>query len=497
MSDLDNGSVVHKNALFDLLREDPINVGDLVTFLRKYKEDFPDEFHISGTKDQLVDQVRQGVFNRRIEEADVIKFMQEAEENGDQRIFYFVPRSKKILDLCRDGKAIAQLLFGQRWHETQGFPVLTPVRGAYTVADFRVGVRSKPKDWILKVYGTKLTRRQVGRVPTGINSYNIQIKEVLQRSICLARWDDRGPDGLLELRVTLSARKERVPLDVNAIWARLQGAFAREEFEPWDLTVPLRWMLDNQEHDRRVYRLGSVRISDPADGTIAFHPHGDDESVSDAPSRHNAIKDLIKAGSRCKSIVVTWLAGASGEDLKDDLRTYLGPTATNELVIGAGTTGKAIDYVTEKLRHYRKQADISPPSESLSTTPESPLYRTKPIPFDKVRKSYPKLRQIWDEFENWFASEEHRTHFNEVDLFKSIDPTLNGFNLAVALDVLVKDGHLSRSYRLQIPGGEFVSGEFDTWEAIPTKVLDRFGSVTYRAKDLNLITFYRRGVVDV
>jgi hypothetical protein len=81
-------------------------------------------------------------------------------------------------------------------------------------------------------------------------------------------------------------------------------------------------------------------------------PYTEHDRIDATPIRLATIHQILDDGGRCDRLVVTWLPKKSGGALDKELRTYAGSRGTNELVISARTTSRAVDYVTDQLRRF-------------------------------------------------------------------------------------------------------------------------------------------------
>jgi hypothetical protein len=101
-----------------------------------------------------------------------------------------------------------------------------------------------------------------------------------------------------------------------------------------------------------VFELGLANLIDSGEWGVRFTPYTETERIHDIPGRLDSIHKMLDDGGRCDRLVMTWLAKSSGGALDKDLRTYAGSRGTNELVIRAQTTARAVDYVTDQLRAF-------------------------------------------------------------------------------------------------------------------------------------------------
>src|SRR5262245_37551537 len=93
--------------IFDLATAEQIR--DLLRrHRRESSREVQKEIHLTGNKPDLVDDLRRAVAANHIPFPDVLDLLQEAEENGDQHVFYFAPRNRAARDRYRDGVAIAE-----------------------------------------------------------------------------------------------------------------------------------------------------------------------------------------------------------------------------------------------------------------------------------------------------------------------------------------------------------------------------------------------------
>jgi hypothetical protein len=129
-------------------------IGD---FLRKFRDAGAEAISISGKKEELIQHLKDAVAERFITQNDMAAFLREAEENGNQHIFFFVPTTTKAKRRCANRAGTAELLFTSGL-DTMNFPLFDRLPSndrEYIWSDFREVVNSSP-GWIGKIYGVEV-----------------------------------------------------------------------------------------------------------------------------------------------------------------------------------------------------------------------------------------------------------------------------------------------------------------------------------------------------
>jgi len=260
-------------------------IGQLATaeqiksLLREYKNEFPEDVYVSGSKTEIIRHLRVAVDRGRIPQNDVADLLQEAEENGDQHILYFKPKSNVVAKKCRDGEEIAKSLWGDEWRKMTKFPRYELVPKSFEWADFRIGLKKKPNDWIAKVYGQEVAFRFIRQETLEDGTLAKYYKTTETRAVCLARWN--GPD-LLEMRVERCESKAQLLVRLNSLWTRLKPAIVQDDFIPWDFKAARKKLLEERSANKEIYHTGSIALTDSASGKAIFHPYTEEEGTDDA-----------------------------------------------------------------------------------------------------------------------------------------------------------------------------------------------------------------------
>jgi hypothetical protein len=186
--------------------------------LRTRKKDV----RITGeNKDQIVDRnLREAIDNRIIDIESVFDLIREAEENGNQHIFYYKAKSKAIAEALAF-ENFAPRLFGPQWEKRleDDFPQIKLKPSDFKVSDFRRH-KKKPKDWIFKIYGQLTVEKQTNEEEReGATSLWRKFEFESLRIVLLARWNS-GPD-LLEIRVQRDTSHRKVEGWHNVVWDKL------------------------------------------------------------------------------------------------------------------------------------------------------------------------------------------------------------------------------------------------------------------------------------
>src|SRR5262245_12099919 len=90
-------------------------IAALLSTAKNINEQAKKDTRLTGSKKNLIDNLRYAVGKRHIKQADVYNLIRESEENGQQHVFYFRPNTKDAKDLCRDGTEVANRLFEEVW----------------------------------------------------------------------------------------------------------------------------------------------------------------------------------------------------------------------------------------------------------------------------------------------------------------------------------------------------------------------------------------------
>lgn len=338
-----------------------VNADPIKVLLAAAKEDAPEDFGTSGTLPELVDHLKRAVALGSVTKERVWGLLQEGEENGGQTILYYAPKDEEVRGLCCRPEEVARRLFGEGWRQGMGFPQLPRLSDGQTIVDFRTPYAGKGEDWLLKIYTFQESKVQLQNLDSEEvrfalqlqkNQYAVVYEKRVVESVCIARWNSHGDLPLLELRIELSGRLPRFEVDINAIWSRLRPAVRQEEFCSWELRPALDRMLRECESQTMVYQIGLVNLKDSGEGNVRYTPYTEHEPIETNETRLKTIHQLLDDGGQCNRLVMKWLAEGSGEAIDVNLRTYAGSRGTNELVIRAQTTEQAVDYVTDRLRHF-------------------------------------------------------------------------------------------------------------------------------------------------
>jgi hypothetical protein len=338
-----------------------VNKEPVKALLAEYQHLFPGEISTSGNKPELVEQLRDACTVGRIPRTRVFELLRECEENGNQTVLYYSPKTAAAAQACENPMELANRLFGANWHQI--FPRLPRLTSGYQVVDFRIGLRAKPRDWLLKLYTYQESNVRVHELPrsdpavqaVGLrdNEYVVVYERKITESVCLIRWNDHPRHKLLELRVELSGRLARFEADVKSLWTSVDPIFQRDEdFEPWELERALGQMLRECQHHPDLYQLGLAHLVDSGEGGVKYVPYTERDSIDATPIRLQTITQILDDGGRCSRLATIWLAEGSGGALEENLRTHAGPRRTNELVIAAQATSRAVDYATDQLRYF-------------------------------------------------------------------------------------------------------------------------------------------------
>ena len=352
-------AVIEEQDLFARIKE-KVNKDFVRAFLASIPNEHPEDTQLNANLPELVDQIEAAHAAGRVAREQVLALLQEFEENGNQTLLFYSPSTAAASQLCCTPEEVATRLFGSAWRV--GFPRLIKLDNGWEVVDFRIGLPGKPGDWLMKIYTYQESRVQVREVqPQEIqglpslreNEYVVIYKKQVTESVCLARWNDHPRHGLLELRVEMSGRIARFEMDVNAIWSRLQPVFARnDDFNPWELAKPLERVLRECPQHQNLYQLGLAHLMDSGEGGVKYVPYTEHDSIDATPIRLQTINQILDDGGRCSRLTMNWLPEQSGGAIEKKLRTYAGSRQSNELVISAQTTARAVDYVTNQLRYF-------------------------------------------------------------------------------------------------------------------------------------------------
>jgi hypothetical protein len=326
----------------------------------------PQRLRISGkTKSAIIGHLRSAVGARLIPIERAYDLLREGEENGAQRIFFFLPRTKAIASACGNGAKVCDGLHGSSDASALGFPKLLEGWADDPVAaDFRYADRR----WTAKWYWRQIRHVTLEQdVPDGEDENGVEIlkkryKKIEERAVMVARWNSHS----LELRVPNAAARNSVTQMVNRLWILLSPALRRADFEDWNLEPASTKMIKEAGKHAEIYDFGDTILRDSGGGTTVFNTkppepkqdEGGQLHIPFAPEQKQAVDIILKEkDNQSERLVVQWKKATATENGQPKnkpypLRVVVAAEDKNEVSIGAKTTAKAIDYVIYRLRDF-------------------------------------------------------------------------------------------------------------------------------------------------
>jgi hypothetical protein len=303
-------------------------------------------------KSDLIERnLRAAVTARALSLDQVYELVRSAEENGNQHIFFYKPKSRVSADSLKF-ESVARNLWGADWEKKTSFPDVKLKENSYIYGDFRPwNPAQKPRDWMLKVYGNiKFDRFTGNEKEEGTRLYKEFVREDL-RVVLIARWNN--PD-LLELRVQRDESARRVKSWVDQLWLKLSGALRQDDFLPWDLSKARRRMIDDEDKNKGIYSFRDTRLQDSLSNRVSFEAFAAQGNLFASVEAKAAIRDILDVkDSKCTHLAATWLPRNDGVPAQE-YRTLLGNREPNEVIFSAHCAAKEIDYVTDKLRFFNR-----------------------------------------------------------------------------------------------------------------------------------------------
>jgi len=303
-------------------------------------------------KEDLVRRnLRTAVETKAIDIEKVFGLIRDAEENGNQHIFYY-RASHKLADALTFER-VAKQLWGTSWNKTVAdFPSIRLKTDGYKISDFRPFSNRKPKDWVLKVYGQKTVMRPSGKSnaePDG-SEWRQFVPENL-RIVLSARWN--APD-LLEIRVQRNESRKRIEEWHNQVWSMLSSAMTKEQFKEWELNASMRNIALQSEENIEIYDFRDVGVIDDVNEILgSFEAFSDEGNLFKSQLTRDAVNGFLKSGGDLNSLAVRWVARPTSEPL-EEMRTLLGVKKLHEVLIAGHCKAGDLDYVTNQLRAFSK-----------------------------------------------------------------------------------------------------------------------------------------------
>ncbi len=471
------------------LLEDLATIPEIQSLLRPLKEEHPSEVQIGGSKAELIESLQKAVNATLLDRKHLYELLQDCEENGAQYIRYWMPTTDTARNLCSNPKLLADKLLGTNWQTRHKFPRLTDPSGSHEVVDFRIGVNGKSRDWVLKLYGSRIVTKRLDRDAdreTAIGRYKVEFENRSVRTVCLARWNDHPTHGILEVRYSQSAVIEHRDADETAVWDAISPVLPRSHFESWSLSGALLSLIKNAHKHATLYTLSSVKFRDNSEGVNTIQSDTGEESISSDPGRLKAAEALMEEGGTPGAMAILWRADGSDGVLTRNIRSVVGRRYSNEQHVAAHIRGTELDYITDQFRAF---AGAGVKDSEDDNEHDRPL---RIIDLSRAKAKHPELKSAWEALEAWFAR--NKAHFIYEDRLARNIRNVSPLLLGRALGLLVEQGDLSLAYRLRLPNGPLLGDyEYNTLEEIPDEIEDFDEDTTRRTDSLELVTGYRVG----
>ncbi|MGO9601652.1 MAG: hypothetical protein ACLP7Q_27065 [Isosphaeraceae bacterium] len=267
-----------------------------------------------------------------------------AEESGNQHVYYYRARDSEVASACDDHSGIASSLLGKGWEKRTDLPLLELVNPGDGWSDFRreSGTNRGPSGWTAKFYAAIKSRTLLKREQ---QSEDIELElwqTHVRRDIFLVRWSSSN---LLQLRIPRTESRAQIHGYLEHLWNGIGKAVRCKDFTPVSFASACRELIKHQADNVDEYRLGPIRCMDNQAGSAVFTPPSHHEDVMSDQRRQAAIKMY----DEYKELIVTWLPSKSAPAIQSELRSIIGRFGDNCLTLTSRTTAEAVNHVTNRL----------------------------------------------------------------------------------------------------------------------------------------------------
>jgi hypothetical protein len=322
-------------------------VEQIAQLLRDAK-DTSEEIRVSAPKKHILIEknLKSAVEAGSISLDKVYNLIREAEENGNQHIFYYRRTGQPgPLD------EVATRLWGGNWEKKMSFPRADLVENEFIFADLHPwNAALKPQDWVLKIYGHEFVDKYTDVIKSiGDNRFSHEFYREARRLVIVIRWNNPG---ILEIRIPLTESKKRRMQYLEKTWLMIASAFSHTEYLPWKLTKARGRLITEQKKYEKIYHLSHTRVEDENHNIGTFECHDPQGHLFAEQRMVDSVKRLIDGGE-CMNLRVHWHTGNNPYPSRE-LSTLIGQSESNEIVIGGYCGSRDVDHVTDQLRYFSK-----------------------------------------------------------------------------------------------------------------------------------------------
>lgn len=296
---------------------------------------------LGPTKPEMIDTLRVASEEAVIPIQAIQQMVQECEENGDQHILLYKPKSnfRAQLSATLVGKALFPKGFAKR------FPSYETIPNEFTWSDFRVA----GEEWTAKFYGHQI-RRKRNREDETETEFVVYFDKIEDRIVCSATWRA----GILQLRIGRDGLESNAELlrRIDQVWSILADGIDRSWFVQWNLEASIRNMITSRAQNAEIYQISNLILIDSEHGISEFSTQTDDEDLFSESKRCAAIETLFDDAG-CRQSVISFLPAGAGRVFGENpLRAIIGAKLENCVTIRSSTTRAGVAYVLDRLREF-------------------------------------------------------------------------------------------------------------------------------------------------
>lgn len=112
------------------------------------------------------------------------------------------------------------------------------------------------------------------------------------------------------------------------------------------------------------------------------------------------------------------------------------------------------------------------------------------ISYDNLTRQRPDLAEVWSFLSDWIAKNP-KIHTVDIGRLARAGTAISPLKLAEALDFLRSEGIVHEVYQAKDPDGVLLGPEYETLDAVPAKVPDRFHCSYYDTRDLDVVPVFK------